>query len=175
MYEDTQLTMMNALGARQLWQYLPPPAWDTGVPAALDLSLQSKQYLEGGALLASSNGLKSISPEQKNSCCLHIAVDFLRSLTPEQVDIIRKQQLPFTKLRPDQQKALLQMPDILGGGYKNLHDRSSETYIWVFALPKPKGVFAFMWIHPSARLNGKDVGYSGLVRSIPPTQGLFDQ
>ena len=90
------------------WKDLPHPTWK-GVPAALEAGVKSEQYKEGGKHLSNPSMLKTASDEQKTAYFYRVVIDFLRSLTPEQINIISKKPIFFKQLNPEQQKALISL------------------------------------------------------------------
>lgn len=110
------------------WKGLPHPTWD-GVPTRLDAAMNSLQYRDGGAYLPIPGALKRADRAPKTAYAYRVVVDLLRSLTPEQIKVMRRQVLPFSQLTRDQQNALMRLDNLTSGGSRSYFHRSA---IFVF-------------------------------------------
>jgi len=153
-----------------LWKGVPPPTWD-GVPAALDAAVHSAQYKDGGKYLSNPSMIETASDARRIVCAYRIVIDFLRSLTPEQVNILRRQPLAFSQLKRDQQNTLLRLADVLHNK-EALVRNPSETGIFVCdfstVVKDGKPTFLFNWIrspHPGKLCEGAFL-------SFPPNRML---
>lgn len=122
-----------------------------GVPAVLSVAVNSPQYRDGGVYLANPSLLNNASDAQRDAYSYRLAIDFLRSLTPEQVNIMRSQALPFDRLSSDQKKALSQAAVSRAEGYVPTHVK--ESYIAVQSIGTRKGepCFHFCWLTPGMK------------------------
>ena len=111
--------------------------WE-GVPAALAAATRSDLYKAGAA------GLTSGSPAQRQAAVCRITIDFLRSLTPGQVETLRRgRYLRERQLSPGQLRPFLSISDATIAG--SLSAKLEETR---FYLVYESGVFHFLWTLP---------------------------
>ena len=140
------------------WGDLPHPTWK-GVPAALEAGVKSEQYKEGGKHLSNPSMLKTASDEQKTAYFYRVVIDFLRSLKPEQIKIIRKEPIFFKQLNPEQKKPLLQLDSILLGSYdkecigifvSDFSDVEKNALLFNYLIPGTKGGYGGICLSFSA-------------------------
>ncbi|HEX2950225.1 MAG TPA: hypothetical protein VHV83_11785 [Armatimonadota bacterium] len=126
-----------------------PTSWD-GVPAMLDIAVRSAQYREGGRYLANPRLPGNASDVQRDAYSYRLAIDFLKSLTPKQVELFQhKQALPFTQLTPNQQKTLILASGSRMEGYSPSTDpKINESYILVGTTQTNKIKFILDWVTP---------------------------
>ena len=124
-----------------------PTTWD-GVPAALDAATQTQQYRDGGMYLSNPSQLGNSKSEQRDLYCYRLAIDFLRSLTPKQVDHFRRQEnLPFAELSSAQQKALSQLSK--ARLWKHMTDGIDRSWISVLVMRgRGNTWYLFSWLRP---------------------------
>ena len=117
-----------------------------GVPSVLNAGMYSAAYSNGGKSIGNTNSIRTA--EDTNSAAYRILVDFLRSLTPQQIGIIEHKPLPFGQLSSEQQKHLLQMTDLYGAKILKNGRQESRVYI-VPRNSNAKGEFKFCWAMPA--------------------------
>lgn len=140
--------------SRSVWHEDRLTTWD-GVPAMLDIAGRSAQYRECGRYLANPRLLDNASDAQRDAYSYRLAIDFLKSLAPKQVDFFQhKQALPFTQLTPKQQKILTLASESRIEGYSLSQDPSiaksniNKSYILVCMIPANKIEFMLNWVNP---------------------------
>ena len=152
-----------------LWKGFPPSTWD-GVPAMLDAAVQSEQYRQGGEYLSDLGALEATDFAETTPFAHRVVVDFLRSLTPEQVNIIRRRVLTVNHLRRDQKEALLLLSL---AGREDLKHLLEESGVFVSVDP---GGFLFNWVMPVTRRtpDGTWTGFFLILSPDGATSELFD-
>lgn len=122
------------------WKELPPPTW-SGVPDAIGVAVRTRPYESGAKALPSDTALKA---EYE----YYAVIEFLRSLTPGQVQTLHSRVLFFNQLNESQQRALSQLAQNVGK--QGLIERSKESGIFVsdFSPVVNDGTSAFLfnWI-----------------------------
>ena len=121
--------------------------WDV-VPEVLNLAVKSSQYKIGGAYLANPKKLNTIAGnEDRDAYSYRLAIDFLRTLTPEQISIMRKNdKLPYNQLTHNQQIALLQIYHSRGRKNVDLSKYNNTSYVKVYSFSKSKQSYIFQWL-----------------------------
>ena len=134
------------------------PAWD-GVTEILNAAVKSSRYKEGSVYLTDSSKRNAISSRaQQEIYSYRLAIDFMRSLTPEQIAYFKnKQALPFIYLNSEQKKALRLMSMSRWERYWNPTSKISESYILVESSKEHRYV-ALFWYQPSKTNTPKHYG-----------------
>jgi hypothetical protein len=114
---------------------------------------QSMGYRDGGQYLAEMKkpGVIfdpwNLEPDVYVSYCigLHILVDFVATITPQQVDIMRdKGGLPYESLSPDQKRLLLLLHKY--SAYKNFEEADISHSTFLFSRERKAGFIHMDWM-----------------------------
>jgi hypothetical protein len=147
-----------------------------GVPAVLDSAVKLQSYIDGGVYLSNPGKLKNANSMQRDVYSVRLTIDFLRSLTPEQISYFKnKKALPFDKLSKNQQTALMRIrTSRVEGGEVLSSSETAKSCLWMQSF---KLRYYFSWMIPINKNKGSvlfdmELTLDGYARFIHPYRKL---